>query len=58
MESSFKLGRIFGVNIGVHWSWLFIFFIVTYSFAEGVMHHFYPGWDAGQRWAAGALIAK
>ena len=57
MESSFKLGRIFGVNIGVHWSWLFIFFIVTYSFAEGVMHHFYPGWDAGQRWAAGASIA-
>jgi Zn-dependent protease/predicted transcriptional regulator len=57
MESSFKFGRIFGVNVGVHWSWLFIFFIVTWSFAEGVMHHYYPGWDAGQRWGAGALIA-
>ena len=57
MESSFKLGRIFGINVGAHWSWLFIFFIVTWSFAEGVMHHFYPEWDAGQRWAAGALIA-
>ena len=57
MESSFKLGRIFGVNVGVHWSWLFIFFIVMWSFAEGVMHHYYPGWDAGSRWGAGALIA-
>jgi len=57
MESSFRLGRIFGINVGVHWSWLFIFFIVTWSFAEGVMHHYYPGWDAGQRWGAGALIA-
>jgi Zn-dependent protease/CBS domain-containing protein len=57
MESSFKLGRIFGVNVGVHWSWLFILFIVTWSFAEGVLHHYYPAWDASQRWGAGALIA-
>lgn len=57
MESSFRLGRIFGVSVGVHWSWLFIFLIVTWSFAEGVMHHYYPSWGESQRWGAGALIA-
>lgn len=57
METSVKLGRIFGVEVGVHWSWFFIFLVVTWSFAEGVMHHYYPEWDAGQRWIAGAVIA-
>lgn len=57
MESSIKLGRIFGIEIGVHWSWFFIFLVVTWSFAEGVMHHFYPEWGAGQRWVAGVVIA-
>jgi Zn-dependent protease/predicted transcriptional regulator len=57
MENSIKLGRIFGINVGVHWSWLFIFLVVAWSFAEGVLHHYYPAWDPGQRWAAGSLIA-
>lgn len=57
MESSIKLGRIFGINIGVHWSWAFVLVLVTWSFAEGVMRHFYPGWDTGARWAAGIVIA-
>ena len=57
MNSSIRLGRVFGINVGVHWSWLFIFLIVNLSFANGVLHHYYPDWGAGQRWAAGALIA-
>ena len=36
MDNTIKLGKIFGVEIGVHWSWIFIFFIVTWSFATGV----------------------
>jgi Zn-dependent protease/predicted transcriptional regulator len=57
MTSSFKLGRIFGVDVGVHWSWIFIFLIVTWSFATGLLDHFYPDWTAGQRWTAGAFVA-
>lgn len=57
MQSSIKLGRVFGIDVGVHWSWVFILLLATWSFAEGVMHHFYPDWGTGQRWAAGALIA-
>ncbi len=57
MNGSIKLGRIFGVEVGFHWSWIFIFFIVTWSFAEGVLDHYYPGWGDGQRWTAGALVS-
>jgi len=57
MTSSFRIGRIFGVDIGAHWSWLFIFAIVTWSFATGVFHHYYPGWSAGERWAGAIVVA-
>jgi Zn-dependent protease/CBS domain-containing protein len=57
MGNSFKIGRIFGIDIGVHWSWLFIFVVVTWSFATGVFEHFYPDWSAAQRWIGGAIVA-
>lgn len=56
MGSSIKLGRIFGIDIGIHWSWIFIFAIVTWSFATGVLTEVYPNWTEPQLWIAGALI--
>jgi Zn-dependent protease/predicted transcriptional regulator len=58
MASSFKLGRIFGVDVGIHWSWIFIFFFVTWSFATGVLDEFYPQWSDPQRWIGGAFVAS
>ena len=57
MGSSFKLGRVFGVEIGVHWSWVFIFVVVTWSFATGVFDEFYPDWSQPQRWIGGGAVA-
>ncbi|MEX2247529.1 MAG: site-2 protease family protein [Dehalococcoidia bacterium] len=57
MGSSLKIGRLFGVDVGVHWSWVFIFLIVTWTFATGVLDHYYPEWTDAQRWTAGALVA-
>ncbi len=57
MNSSIKLARILGVDVGVQWSWIFILLIVTSSFATGILDHFYPQWSDAQRWTAGALVA-
>ncbi|MBI2723958.1 MAG: site-2 protease family protein [Chloroflexi bacterium] len=57
MGNSFKFGRLFGVEIGVHWSWVLIFGVVTWSFATGVLKEFYPGWSEQQRWIGGAFVA-
>jgi Zn-dependent protease/CBS domain-containing protein len=57
MNNSLKLGHIFGVEVGVHWSWTIILLVVTSSFATGILEHFYPGWNDAQRWVAGALVA-
>ena len=57
MGSSIKLGRVFGIEIGVHWSWIFIFAIVTWSFATSIFGEFYPEWTDAQRWIGGAFVA-
>jgi len=54
---TFRIGRIFGVEINVHWSWLFIFFLVTWTFATGILEEFYPEWSGSRRWVVGGAIA-
>jgi len=33
MEAQIRLGRIFGVNLGLHYSWLLIAVLITLSLA-------------------------
>ena len=50
MQAHIKLGRIFGVQVGLHYSWLLITLLVTLSLAGqfGAMN---PQWGAGVIWA-------
>ncbi len=32
MGSSIKIGKIAGIEIGIHWSWTFILLLITWSF--------------------------
>ena len=57
MAGSFKIGKIAGIEIGVHWSWLFIFVLITWSIAGGILEEFYPEWSDGRRWAVGVIVA-
>lgn len=57
MQGSFKLGKIAGIEIGVHWSWLFIFVLITWSFAGGILEEFFPEWSDTRRWAVGIIVA-
>ncbi len=57
MEASIRLGRIRGIEIGLHYSWLLVFALLTYSLAAGVFPSWYPGWNPGTYWAVGALAS-
>lgn len=57
MVGTFRIGRILGIEINVHWSWLFIFFLVTWTFATGILKEFYPEWASSRRWVVGAGIS-
>ena len=49
MKSSIKLGRIFGVEIGLHYSWFIIAVLVTLSLGAQFSAT-NPGWDVGTIW--------
>jgi Zn-dependent protease/CBS domain-containing protein len=43
MRSHIPLGRVFGIRIGLHYSWFLIAFLISFSlFAQ--FHAVYPGW--------------
>lgn len=58
MTGTFRIGRLFGFDINVHWSWLFIFVLVTWTFANGILEEFYPDWTGGRRWIVAAAISS
>lgn len=57
LQGTLKLGKIGGIEVSVHWSWLFIFLLLTWSFAGGILDHFYPEWSHAQRWLVGSIIS-
>jgi Zn-dependent protease/CBS domain-containing protein len=44
------LGKIFGINITIDWSWFFIFLLVTWHLAIGVFPSFQPNWEPSLHW--------
>ena len=42
MNASVKLGKIFGIPIGLHYSWFLIFALITYSLGTGYFTQRYP----------------
>lgn len=57
MSGNFRIGRLFGFDISIHWTWVFIFFLVTWTFANGVLEEFYSGWTGGRRWTVASAIS-
>jgi len=47
MTAAFRLGRIAGIEIGAHWSWLLVVALVVWSLAAGVFPHTNPGLTDG-----------
>ncbi|HEU5405007.1 MAG TPA: site-2 protease family protein, partial [Gaiellaceae bacterium] len=57
MESSFRLGRIAGIEIGVNWSWLVVFALITWSLAAGIFPDQDPGRSNGTYLAMAVVAA-
>jgi Zn-dependent protease/predicted transcriptional regulator len=57
MNGGVHIGRIFGINIQIDWSWIFIFLLVTWSLAVGLFPGWHPDWSPSLNWAV-ALSAS
>jgi Zn-dependent protease len=57
MQTGLRIGRIFGINIYVDWSWIFIFVLVLWDLAAGVFPELHPDWGPALVWGT-ALVAS
>ena len=55
MSGTFGLGRLFGVSIRVHFSWVFIFALIAWSLASIWLPERYGGWSSAQYWTVGVI---
>lgn len=53
MGSSIRLGRLFGIEIGFNWSLVFVFALIAWTVATGVLPIDVPGQPAAAYWIAG-----
>jgi Zn-dependent protease len=57
MKSSLRLGKIFGIPIGINYTWFIVFALVTLSLATAYFPSRYPGWSAAGFWGIGLLTS-
>jgi Zn-dependent protease/CBS domain-containing protein len=57
MGSSFRIGRIAGIDIGVNYTWILAFFLIAWSFAGGVFPQLAPSAGTVGYWLAGFIEA-
>jgi Zn-dependent protease len=57
MRSSLKIARIAGIDIGIHYTWLFAFALIAWSLAVGFFPSTFSGFDAATYWLLGILGA-
>jgi len=57
MGDSISLGRIAGIQIGINWSWLLVFALITWSLADQIFPDQNPGLSRGTYWGMAVAAA-
>jgi Zn-dependent protease/CBS domain-containing protein len=57
MRGSLKLFRIAGIDIGIHFSWIFIFVFFAWTLAASYFPTLYPNWSSTAYWIIGIITS-
>lgn len=57
MGKAFTVGRVFGITIEIHPSWLLILGFVAWSLSDGLFPDQYESWSTFAYWATGVIAA-
>ena len=55
-KNGFRIGKIFGINIRIDWSWLLIFALVSWSLAAS-LGQIHADWNIGMQWGLAILAS-
>jgi Zn-dependent protease/CBS domain-containing protein len=56
MRGAFRIGKIAGIEIGIHYTWIVAFFLFTWLFAQISFPAGYPDWTRATYWIVGAIV--
>jgi Zn-dependent protease/predicted transcriptional regulator len=56
LRSGFRIGRVFGIDIRIDWSWLFIFALIAWNMSA-VFGQSHPTWAPLQVWGTAVIAA-
>jgi len=56
LRGSFRIGKIAGIELGIHYSWIFAFIIFAFLFARMTFPAAYPEWDLATYWIVGFVV--
>lgn len=54
LQSGLVIGRVRGITVRLHWSWVFIATLVTWSLADNLYEELFPTWTTRELWIAAA----
>jgi Zn-dependent protease len=54
---TFRVFRLLGFDILVHWSWVIIVLLLAWSLASSYLPDLYPEWPGRRRWAVGIVTS-
>jgi Zn-dependent protease/CBS domain-containing protein len=57
MRGSFKIGHIAGIEIGIHYTWIFALIFFSWIFAAGTFPVAFPEWSSAAYWISGIILA-
>jgi Zn-dependent protease/predicted transcriptional regulator len=57
MGGGFNLGKIFGIQVRLHYSWFIIFILITWTLAASYFPATYPTWSLTTKIAAGIITS-
>ncbi len=57
MRGVLRLGKIAGIEIGVHYTWIFALVLFTWLFAQSTFPAIYPGWPIRTYWITGTIVS-
>ncbi len=57
MNGAYKLATVAGIDIGVHYTWLFAFALITWTLAGSWFPSDYPDWAETTYWVTAAVAS-
>jgi len=57
MRGTWRIARIFGIDVNIDSSWLVIFVLITWTLAGAYFPNQYPDWDSWLHWTVGVATS-